>query len=99
GGAFGDLAEEAQGDVEGLDRPPPGPRQPLLAADQPFADLGRNGDGREQADHRRALGARPPSALATIGARRPAITFAPAALGWMPSACRRPGPTPAIRSA
>ena len=39
-----------------------------------------------------------PSDLATSGARRPAITFTPAALGWTPSRWRRPGPTPASRS-
>ncbi len=83
GDHLGDLAEEAQGHVQRLERPPPGPRDALLPPLQALADLGRDGDGGEQADHDL-------STLATTGARRPTITFTPLALGWMPSPWFRP---------
>ena len=71
-------------------RPPARARQALLAARQPLADLGGDRDRGEEADHRRGFGALTPnalapSALATTGARRPAMTLTPAAFGWMPS--------------
>ena len=81
--AFAGHLEQTKGHVQRLERPPPGPRDALLPALQALADLGRDGDGGEQADHDL-------STLATTGARRPTITFTPLALGWMPSPWFRP---------
>ena len=73
------------------------PGTPCCRRVQPLADIGGDRDRREEADHRRGFGALTPnalapSALATTGARRPAITLTPAAFGWMPSCWRRRRP-------
>ena len=55
GHVLADLAEEPQGDVEGLQRPPVGAGQAGLAGLQAFSQLRRDGDGGEQADHHTSL--------------------------------------------
>ena len=71
-----DLAGEAQGDVQRLGRPPPRAREAAAETCKPRGKVRRDGDGDEQPDQRRALRTR-----ATAGARRPAISRTPAALG------------------
>src|SRR5690606_27281447 len=58
-GGLRHLAEEAQGHVQALARPPAGARQALLAARQDLGDVVGHGDGGEQADHAVSLDPRP----------------------------------------
>ena len=51
GDIFGHLAQELQGDVQGLLRTPTRARQAILTGDEFLADVLRNSDGGEQSDH------------------------------------------------
>src|SRR5271168_4768679 len=85
---FGDLPGEAEGQMHILGRTPARAGHAVLQACQPLGLRRWNGDGGEEPDHRPPLDL---SARATAGARRWAMTAAPAALGWIPSRWISPG--------